>query len=102
MQAESLVPKYANHARAELVMELDDILRLLHTSRDACTQTPPSIDAVLDAPFKKKEKKEKDKKDKKLGFEKNISKGSSSKAKKEKKEKNEKKEKKETNNQDGR
>ena len=99
MQAESLAPKYANHSRAELVMELDGILRLLHTSRDACTQTPPSIDAVIDAPFKTKEKDKKDKtdkKDKKLGVEKNISKGSSAKAKKEKKEK------KETKHQDGR
>ena len=91
-----LVPKYANHSRAELVMELDDILRLLHTSRDACTQTPPDIDAVIDAPFKKKEKKEKkekdkkdkkDKNDKKLGSKKNISKVSSSEAKKKKEKK---------------
>ena len=82
----TLVPKYANHSRAELVMELDDILRLLHTSRDARTQTPPDIDDVIDAPFKTKEKKgkkEKDKKDKKLGIQKNISNGSSSEAKKE-------------------
>ena len=81
MQADPLVPKYAKHSRAELVMELDDILRLLHTSRDACAHTPPAIDAVIDAPLKKKEKKEKDKthkngkKDNKLGIQKNISNG---------------------------